>query len=107
MQYGVGSGELGMGLGLAGDNYGALEAGKLVFHASSANTMEHTQVGRGSDGDGDGDEDGVEHGLDWVGLGWGKGCSWSWVLFYGGWHLHMIIYSRLSPPERHREEQGR
>lgn len=93
------------GLGLAGDNYGALEAGKLVFHASSANTMEHTQVGRGSDGDGD--EDGVEHGLDWVGLGWGKGCSWSWVLFYGGWHLHMIIYSRLSPPERHREEQGR
>lgn len=27
-------------------------------------------------------------------------------MFYGGWHLHMIIYSRLSPPERHREEQG-
>lgn len=30
--------------GLAGDNYGAA-TGKLVFHASSANTMEHSRWG--------------------------------------------------------------
>lgn len=37
---------LGLGLRLAGDNYGAA-TGKLVFHASPANTMEHSRWGGG------------------------------------------------------------
>lgn len=83
---------MGLGLGQAGDNYGVLEAGKLVFHASSANTMEHTQVGRG-----DGDEDGVEHGLDWVGVRVAVGVGFSlWGMAPTHDNLQQIVASRES-----------
>jgi len=60
--------------------------GKLVFHASSANTMEHLWNGEWL------------RNWDWD-CDWEWECRWEWVGRWRGidWHLHMIIYSRLSP----------